>query len=119
MRIDGARTLNPGRLNHRITWQEKFVSGHNSFGEDVFSYRDLITCACDVKELQGQELDWARQRWGEARYEITQHFNAGLKRVHRGLWFVHGENRLLDIVGPLEPLGIGLMQTIYAKEWAE
>ncbi len=75
MRLDGTFTvarLNPGLLRHRITIQEKVVSGQDSHGQDIYTYRDVLTCYARKTALTGRELEAAMQRWSDARlkYEI-------------------------------------------------
>lgn len=120
MRLDEARTLNPGLLRDQITWQRKVLASpyQNSYGEDVYQWSDLLTCRAQVKALSGRELETAQQRWAEAQYVIRQHYYAGLKRSDRIAWYVDGETRHLDVLDVADRDGIGAAQTVIAKEWA-
>lgn len=117
MRLDESRTLNPGLLRHRITWQRKVVSGQNSFGEDLWEWRDIVTVPCQVKPLTGREMQSASQRWAEAQYKIVQHWYAGMDAMERGAWWHDGATRYLDILDIQDRAGIGRVLEITAKEW--
>lgn len=119
MRIDESKALNPGLLRHRITWQTKAVTSRNDFGEDVYSWVDVVSVACQVKPLAGREMQAAQQRWAESKYRIVQHYVPGMERAERGAWFVDGEYRYLDILDINDRAGIGRVMEITAKEWTE
>lgn len=119
MRVDESKTLNPGLLRHRITWQRKVVSGQDSFGQDLYTWADVVTVSCQVKPLSGREMQSAQQRWAEAKYRITQHYVAGMDRMERGAWYVDGEYRYLDVLDINDRAGTGRVLEITAKEWTE
>lgn len=119
MRVDESKTLNPGLLRHRITWQQKTVTGQDSFGQDIFTWSDITSVSCQVKPVTGREKESAEQRWAEARYRIVQHYVPGMDRVDRGAWWVDGEYRYLDIIDINDRAGIGRVMEITAKEWTE
>lgn len=119
MRVDQGRTVNPGVLRHQITWQRKTVTGQDSFGADVVTWPDLVTCRAQVKELQGRELTAVQQRWAEAKYEILQHRHAGLKESDRISWYIDGEVRTLDVLGIQDPPGTARYLLIVAKDHVE
>ena len=113
MRLDGSKILNPGLLRHTITWQQKTVSGQNSFGEDIYEWDDVMVCRARVTALAGRELEAAQQRWAEARFQIEQHYVSGLKRAMRVAW----GDRLLDVIDAEDPWGTGMALRAMAKEW--
>lgn len=116
-RIDEGQVLNPGVLRHQITWQSKTITGQNSAGEDIVSWVDVITVKCQVKSLQGREVEATRQRWAEAQFHVKQHYVPGMERIDRGYWLVDGAVQYLDILDIQDPVGTGRFQVIMAKEW--
>jgi head-tail adaptor len=117
MRIDESKSLNPGLLRHRVTWQRKSVTGQNSYGEDIWEWQDIVTVSCQVKPLTGRETQDAQQRWAEAKYKIVQHWYAGMELVDRGAWWYDGAMRYLDILDIQDRAGILRVMDITAKEW--
>lgn len=115
MRIDGP-VLNPGILRHQITWQRKAVTGQNGFGEDVWSWADVLTCKAQVRSLTGRELANSQQTWPDARYHITQHYSRGLGTEMQIQWFVDGEVRTLDVLDIQDQAGTQRMQIVLAKD---
>ena len=111
--------LNPGTLRHQITWQGRTVSGQDSFGTDVSTPRDLLTCKAEVLGMQGRELIAAQQIWADARYKIRQHYYSGLKPDMRIAWWIDGETRVLDVLDIQDPTGLRQVQVIYAKDHVE
>lgn len=119
MRLDGARTLNPGLLIHQIRWQEKVSTGLNSSGEDTYEWQEVVTCRAQIKTIAGRELEMARQRWAEAKYEITQHWFSGLRPDMQITWYIGGEERTLDVLDVRDPAGTGRVQVVIAKDHIE
>lgn len=117
LRMDEGRAVNPGLFRHQITWQRKNVTGQNSFGEDIYEWVQFAQVKCQVKEIQGREVQAQGQRWAEARYEIVQHYIYGLAEKMRGSWYVDGVVRYLDIIAVSDSVQTGHFQTVYAKEW--
>lgn len=116
-RIDGGRVVNPGAFRHRIIWQEKAITGQDSFGQDIYSWRDVVSCSAQVRELQGRELQSAQQRWAEAKYMIQQHYDARPRVAHRIAWFNRSTWLYLDPIDIPDQAGTGLVLDIAAKEW--
>ncbi len=112
-RVDGSTILNPGLLRHRIVWQQKAISGQDSAGQDIYTWTPIVTTQCRVTALQGRELEFANQRWADARFQIEMHYVSTLKREMRGVW----GTRYLDIVDAEDPWGTGMVLKVIAKEW--
>lgn len=108
--------LNPGRLRHQITWQRQAVSTQNSFGDDVSSWTDVITCRANVRSLSGRELSAAQQLWAEAKYLIEQHYIPRLSTEDRISWYIDGDVRLLDVIAIEDTVGTGMTHAVYAKD---
>lgn len=119
MRIDEARTLNPGLLRHRITYQRKVISGQDAIGQDLYTWVDLASVSAQIKAVTGREKQSADQRWAEAQYRITQHWYAGLQRGDRIAWWSDGEMRYLDVIDIEDQAGTQRVQFVLAKEWTE
>ena len=115
--MDEGRAVNPGLFRHQITWERKNVAGQNSFGEDIYEWVQFAQVKCQVKEIQGREIQAEGQRWAEAHYEIVQHYVYGLAEKMRGSWYVDGVVRYLDIMAVSDSVQTGHFQTVYAKEW--
>ena len=115
----GGEILNPGLLRHQITWQRKSVSGQNSFGEDIYTWQNFLTCRARVEgapNSSGQdESQQAMQRWAEAEYLITQHFAPGLAAKMRIAWWIDGAMVYLDVLNIEDPPGTGRYQKILAR----
>lgn len=111
--------LNPGTLRHQITWQRKGVTGQNSFGEDAYTWGDLVTLKASVQNLNGRELFAVQQKWAEARYRITQHFYSGLTPKDRISWYDDGVVKTLDVLDIQDTAGTGRVQTVIAMDHVE
>lgn len=117
MRVDGSKILNPGLARHQITWQEKRVTAQNSFGEDVYTWSDVVTLRARVRSLGGRELAQARQMWPDARYEIEQPYYAGLDPMMQISWYVDGSTtKTLDVLDIQDQPGSGRYQIVLAKD---
>ena len=114
-----AEVVNPGHLRHQIAWQEKQVSGQDSYGQDIYTWRTFLTCRAKIMATDGREIQTNDQRWAIAPYTITQHFYAGLKAKMRIVWFVDGENRYLDVLDVGDPTGMGRMIAAMAREFED
>jgi len=119
MRVDQSRILNPGLLRHQTTWQRKAVTGQDSYGEDVFAWIEVVTLRAQVRQMQGREIDSARQSWPDARYSIMQPYRAGLDTAMRISWYIDGEVRALDVLDIADTPGVGRYQTVIAKDHRE
>jgi SPP1 family predicted phage head-tail adaptor len=115
MRSDGSKVLNPGLLRHRITWQEKTVTGQDSLGQNIYEWDDVLITPARVVALVGRELELAQQRWAEARFRVEMHYITGIKREMRGLW----GTRYLNVIDAEDPWGTGMVLHVVAKEWVE
>ncbi len=114
--IDGGEVLNPGLLRHQITWQQKIVSGQNSFGEDIYTWQDFLTCKARVQGAPGKdETERAMQRWADAEFMITQHFSPGVAANMRIAWWIDGAMVYLDVLNIDDPPGTGRYQNILAR----
>lgn len=114
----GGQILNPGLLRHQITWQQKVVSGQNSYGEDVYTWENVLTCRARVEgapRINQNESQQAMQRWAEAEYMITQHFSPGLEAKMRLAWWIDGAMVYLDVLNIDDPPGTGRYQEILAR----
>ena len=108
--------LDPGQLRHQITWQQKGVTGQNSYGEDSYTWNDVLTCRAQVESTSGRdEFASVMQRWAEAKYVITQHFATGLLAEMRIAWYVNGATVYLDVLAIDDPPGTGRYQKIVAR----
>jgi SPP1 family predicted phage head-tail adaptor len=116
-RVDEGRPLNPGILRHQIVWQKKVVSGQDSYGQDVVDWAQFVLVKAQIKSLTGRELQDAQQRWGDAQYQITQHYVRNLERGMRGVWLADGRTKYLDILDIRDEPGTGSYQRIIARNW--
>jgi head-tail adaptor len=116
LRLDGAKTFNPGLARHRIVWQRKVVTGQDTFGGDVWVWTDVQACSAEVRQISGRELEESAQRWAEARYLVRHHFIAGLEYTDRIAWLVHGETRILDPLEIADLAGTSRVLDVIAKE---
>ena len=114
-RVDGSTILNSGLLRHRITWQQKSVSGQDSAGQDIFTWLPVVTTQCSVTALSGRELEFANELWAEARLRIEMHYVSTIKREMRGVW----GTRYLDVVDAEDPGGTRMVLQVIAKEWVQ
>jgi head-tail adaptor len=108
-------TLDPGQLRHQITWQQRNIS-QNSFGEDVVTWSNFLTCRAAVETTSGKgEYAAVMQKWAEAQFAITQHFAPGLLAEMRIAWYVDGAMVYLDVLSIDDPAGTGRYQKIIAR----
>ena len=82
MRIDAAKTLNPGLLREQLIVQYKNVTGQDSYGQDVYTWQTFVSMKGQVTALQGRELELAQQKWAEALGYI--------ERASTRFWLVDG-----------------------------
>lgn len=118
-RLQFGEVQNPGTYRETLEWQHPVVTGQNELGEDIVSWQMYATCRASVRDLAGRELEAARQRWAEARYQITHAFIVGLHRQMRILWYTQGEVRLLDVLDVQDQAGTGRYVTITARDHVE
>ncbi len=117
VRFDGSFVLDPGRLRDQITWQQKTVSGQDSFGQDVFDWTDVVTCRAQITALQGQELFRAQEYNALAQYQIVQHHTVGLTAAMRIAWLIDGTLLYLNVLNINPAPGARLYQTVLAKDF--
>ena len=112
----GEEILNPGLLRHQITWQQKSVTGQNSYGEDIFTWTNFLTCRARVEGAPGNnEVERAMQKWADAEFLITQHFSPGVLANMRIEWWIDGAMVYLDVLSIDDPPGTGRYQKILAR----
>lgn len=112
MRLDEGRTLNPGLLREQVTFQRKTVTGQNSYGEDTYTWTDVLTCKMQVVAMQGRELESAQQRWAEARFRLRGHYTDRVTTTMRAVW----NGRYLDVLDAEDPYGTRRVLQVAAKE---
>lgn len=118
MRVDGSIVLNPGLLRDQITWQQKAVTGQDSFGQDVFGWVDFVTCRAQVLALDADdEIYRGSQFYGLAKYKIVQHYSRGLGMAMRVAWLFDGQELLLNVLSINPAPGMRQYQTILAKDY--
>lgn len=116
MRLDGAKTFNPGLARHQVTWQEKSVTGQDSYGRDECTWADVVSVKARITAMQGRELEAARQTWAEARYKIEHQYYAGITRAMRGKWWDGTAYRYLNILDVQDAPGMARVTTIICSE---
>jgi|SRR5262245_17059891 len=118
MRLDEARTLNPGLLRHQITYQRQVPADppQNSYGEDQFVMANIHTVKAQIRELVGRELDAARQRWAEAQFLVTHWKVPGLELTDSIYWWQDGKGVILDLLSIADVPGTDRVLQVVAKE---
>lgn len=87
----------------------------NSFGEDVVTWSNLLSCWANIRAMKGREMETAQQTWAEARFKIDMRFQKGteLRRKDRLLW----GTRTLDILDVEDPDQTQRRLFLIAKEF--
>lgn len=119
MRITGVRPWNPGLARHLVTWQEKAVTTQDSYGQDTFTWLEVITVYARVEPLRGRELEMAAQTWADARYKVEHQWHTGLERAMRILWKDGLTSKYLDVLDVYNLDGMHGVTTAICREWAE
>ena len=92
--------MNIGRLNKRVTIQER-TTIPNELGEPVVTWVNVATdIAAAVEPLQGRELFAAQQTQSEVTIRVRIRYRAGIKTAMRVLYGA----RTLDIQSVIDPL---------------
>lgn len=117
MRLDGARTANPGRWRERVAFQQKTVSGQDSFGQDTYTWTDVQECRMGITLLQGRELSNLQQRWSDVQWRGECHWFTGITTDMRVAWNVDiNTTRYLDVLQAEDPYGTRRVMQVYLRE---
>lgn len=112
-----ARTFRP---RQQVTWQRKSVSGQDSFGQDVYTWTDVVSIMAQVtaETVAGREPKDQQQTWAEARYRVLHRHFPGLEREMRIYYWDGTVNRYLDVIDVMDPDGACHWTVAVCKEWA-
>lgn len=94
--------MDAGRLDQRITLQEKSIA-RNAIGGEVVTWSDIATVWAAALAPRIAERFAAEQRQEEYEIKFRIRHRAGLTREHRVLW----NGRPFEIVGTPEPVPPG------------
>lgn len=104
--------MRSGPYRHRITIQEKTVTGQDSYGQDTVIWPTYHACWASVDSLQGREFQAVQQRWADARFRVRIRYKAGIQRAMRIVWGM----RTLDILDAEDPDNTKRQIVMYCKE---
>lgn len=83
--------MRPGRLDRRITIQQRVVSGRASNGEEIFAWNDVVSCWAEYVPNRGQEMFKADQKRAESDAMFRMRYYPGvtaqMRVVHEGVNF--------------------------------
>lgn len=117
-RFDGSIVLNPGLLRDQIIWQQKSVTGQNTFGEDVYTWANFVRCRAKVEAISGgDELFRGSQFYGLAKYTLLQHYTRGLQNDMRIAWLIDDSYLYLNVLSIDPGPGMRQYQTVLAKDY--
>lgn len=85
--------MNPGKLNKRITIQQKIASQTDEEGNPIEKWEDVVTVWAAVKPLRGREFWQAASVNAENTIRVEIRYRKGITNNMRILY----GNRLLDI----------------------
>ena len=92
--------MQAGRLRNSVTVTRKGAATQNAFGEDVFTYDDLVTQWAEIRAMDGRELEAAQQTFAEARFKIVMRDEGtDFRRADRITW----GTRTLEILDVEDP----------------
>lgn len=116
-RVNGAPIVNPGLFQHRITWEQKVVTGQDDLGQDEYAWEPMLTTKCQALARAGNEKELAFQRWAEAQFLFKMNFvdHDAIKREMRGIW----GTRTMNVIDAEDPYGTRAWTHVVAKEWVE
>ena len=89
--------MNAGRLDQRVTLQQKSVT-RAANGEEVVSWTPVATVWAEVRQIRGKEFFAAAQMQDATDVRVRIRYRAGVTRDMRLLW----RGASLDIVAVIE-----------------
>jgi len=90
--------MNPGKLRHRITIQQR-SSEQDGYGGQIDTWDDVATVWASVEPLTGRALFAAQELNSEVTIKITMRYRAGITYAMR----VAYGTRTFDILAPIDP----------------
>lgn len=107
-----------GKLDQRVVFKRKNVTGQDTFGADVLGTATTVgTFWSKVEYLTGRELQVAHQRFAEAQYRITMRRQPGVSIESDD--YVEWNSQTLDISPVMNPGTRECEWWMYAKDHVE
>lgn len=89
--------MNPGKLRHRITFQERTTT-QDSYGQPLLTWTDVATVWGAVEPLNGRELMAAEAVQSEITHQVVIRYRPGITAKMRVLY----GTRVFDIQNVLD-----------------
>lgn len=104
--------MNPGDYRHQMTIQ-LVTEGHQIAGSSDDSTTDVATVWCSLRPLSSREINYAKEIYADASFEIRLHYYSGLTSAHR---FKFGD-RIFNLSGrPIDPTETRVEHVCMCKE---
>jgi SPP1 family predicted phage head-tail adaptor len=106
--------MNSNLYRHKITVQQKTVTGYGSRGEETYTWSTFVDSWASIRSLSSREKFNLGQRWPDADLALEMHFVASLTTAMRILDVCC--SRTLDIKEAADPFGNRKMLRLVCRE---